>query len=95
MDLHGYSQALLQPGKPVFHGAVQGSGAVKVKSHVLQFAAFVAPATTAAWAGRCSPRWLAREHLSLYSPHKTGEVGALQKEQIKNGCHCKRVLFCT
>lgn len=55
MDLHGYSQALLQPGKPVFHGAVQGSGAGKVKSHMLQFAAFAAPATTAAWAGQCSP----------------------------------------
>lgn len=93
--LHGYSQALLQPGKPVFHGAVQGSGLVKLKSCVLQFAAFAAPATSTAWAGQCSPQWLAREDLFLYSPHKTGEVGALQKEQTKNGCHCKHILFCS
>lgn len=38
--------------------------------------------------------------MSLYSHvplghHKTGEVGTLQKEQTKNGCHCKHILFCS
>lgn len=67
MDLHGYSQALLQTGKPVFCGPEQGSGVVKLKSHVLQFAAFAAPATTPVlhgWPGNTCPSTALTEQVS-------------------------------